>query len=184
MTENNSSRPYELAADEKVSQVMIYTAYSLCWGELVTKEIVRVSTWLRTNAAPDNVLLWNARVLSSQGGTATKPNVYTELHIPTNKILAIHLLPPAQDPLDYDPRDGIRKLEPITTMIGPYRFDGNLAIAEKSNLTKFIEITKENYTSMYEAEISYPMLASMGKLKVPFVLFRFTEALLAAKPSA
>jgi hypothetical protein len=181
MTDQTTNRPYDIADDEKLSQVMVYTDYSLCWGEVATKEIVRVSTWLRTNAAPDNMLLYNARCLPSQSSQSLKPTGFNELHIPTHHVLAYHLLPPAQDPLDYDPRDGLRRLEPVTVMSGPYRFDGNLLLAQKSNLTKFIEISKEVYTSLYDVEITYPLMASMGKLKVPFLLFRFTDALLSTR---
>jgi hypothetical protein len=183
MMDQTTNSPYELASDEKISQIMVYTDYSLCWGEVATKELVRVSTWLRTNAAPDNVLLYNARSLPAQSTQQSKPQSYPELHIPTHHILAYHLLPPAQDPLDYDPRDGMRRLEPVTALVGPYRFDGNLSIAQKSNLTKFIEITKEVYTSLYDVEITYSMMASMGKLKIPFLLLRFTDAILASRPS-
>lgn len=181
--DQTANSPYELGIDDKVSQIMVYTEHILCWGEVITKEMVRVSTWLRTNAAPDSVLLYNARSLPSQSTQALKPQVYPELHIPTHHILAYHLLPPAQDPLDYDPRDGLRKLEPVSVLSGPYRFDGNLSIAQKSNLTKFIEITKETYTSIYDVEITYTMMASMGKLKIPMMLFRFADGILSSRPS-
>jgi hypothetical protein len=181
MSEQPLTPVYTKAEDEKVSQVMFYTSFSLCWGEVITKELIRVSTWLRTNAAPDNILLWNARVLPIQNSSAVKPVFYPEIHLPINTILVYHLLPPAQDPLDYDSRDGMRRLEPVTALVGPYRFDGKLLIAQKSNLTKYIEISKETFSSLYDVEISYPMMTSMGKLKVPFLLFRFSEALLSAK---
>ena len=173
--------PIAPAADEKLSQVMIYTESSLCWGEVITKEMIRVSTWLRTNAAPDNVLLLNARVLLANASAAAKPAVFDELHIPANKILAFHLIPPAQDPLDYDPRDGFRRLAPVTALVGSYRFDGKILVAQKADLAKFIEVTKEVFTSLYEVEVSYPMLTSMGKLKVPFLVFRFSEGLLSSR---
>lgn len=181
MSDIPNAKPYLLDPEEKSSQVMIYTNSSLCWGEVVTKELIRVSTWLRTNAAPDNILLWNARVLLAQSNAAIKPSQFTELHIPTNQVIAFHLIPPAKDPLDYDPRDGMRKLESVTALVGPFRFDGNILIAEKANLTKYIEVSKETFTSLYEAEISYPMMTGMGKLKVPFLMFRFAEGMLSTK---
>jgi hypothetical protein len=179
MTDQDSDKPYGMLPDEKISQVMIYTPYCLCWGEVVTKEVIRVSTWLRTNAAPDNVLLWKARVLTGQ--TGAKPVMFPELHIPVSQIIAIHLIPPAQHPLDYDSRDGLRREEPVTVLVGSYRFDGNLLIAQKSNLTKYIEITKEVFSSLYDVDVSYPMLTSMGKLKVPFLLFRYGDSLISSR---
>ncbi len=179
MTDNLSpANLNNVTSDEKISQVMIYTESTLCWGEVVTKEMIRVSTWLRTNAAPDNVLLKNARVLLVHAASAAKPSIFEELHIPTNKILAMHLIPPAQDPLDYDPRDGVRRLYPVTALVGAFRFDGKILVAQKADLTKFIEVSKETYTSLYEVEVSYPMMTSMGILKVPYLLFRFAEGML------
>jgi len=169
-----------IADDEKLSLVMVYTNYLLCWGEVITKELIRVSTWLRTNAAPDHITLYNARVLQVQQSAPQKPIGYREMHVPLPQITAFHLMPPNHDPLDYDPRDGLRKLEPITVMVGPYKFDGNLLIAEKATVQKYLEVTKETFTSLYDAEITYPMVTTSGKLKVPFLIFRFNDALLAS----
>ncbi len=175
INENN-----KLADDEKLSLVMVYTNYLLCWGEVITKEVIRVSTWLRTNAAPDHITLLNARALQVQQSAPQKPIGFNEMHIPLEQITAFHLMPPAHDPLDYDQRDGMRKLEPVTVMVGPYRFDGNLQIAQKADLQKYLEVTKEMFTALYDVDITYPMVTASGKLKVPFLIFRFTDALLAS----
>ncbi len=177
MNSQTNSNQYTIGEDEKVSRVMVYTSSLLCWGDVITKEMIRVSTWLRTNAAPDHLTLHQAKVLQVQHQSQEKPAVYKDLHIPLSQILSYHLIPPAQDPLDYDPKDCIRRLEPVTILIGPYRMDGNLMIAEKSDINKFLEITKETYSSLYEVEISYPMSTSTGKLKVPFLIYKFSEAM-------
>jgi len=177
MTTQTNSYPYSVGEDEKVSRVMVYTSSLLCWGDVITKEMIRVSTWLRTNAAPDHLTLLQAKVLQVQQSSQQKPAIYKDLHIPLSQILSFHLIPPAQDPLDYDPKDCIRRLEPVTVLIGPYQMDGNLMIAEKSDINKFLEITKETYSSLYEVEITYPMSTSTGKLKVPFLIYKFSEAL-------
>lgn len=44
---------YTLSADEKTALVMIYTHNSLLRGNAVVKESIRVSTWLRTEGAPE-----------------------------------------------------------------------------------------------------------------------------------
>jgi hypothetical protein len=100
MTEQTVTYPYPVAEDEKVSKVMVYTSSLLCWGEVVTKDMIRVSTWLRTNAAPDYLTLLQARVLQVHQPSAQKPVLHKELHIPANQILSMHLIPPPQDPTD------------------------------------------------------------------------------------
>jgi len=180
MSEQTVAYPYPVAEDEKVSKVMVYTSSLLCWGEVVTKDMIRVSTWLRTNAAPDYLTLFQARVLQVHQSSAQKPVLHKELHIPANQILSIHLIPPAQDPPDYDPKDCIRRLVPVTVLVGAFQMDGDLLIAQKSDINKFLEITKETYTSLYNVELTYPLATSAGKLKVPFLIFRLSEALISA----
>ena len=177
MNTQSASSAYTIGDDEKVSRVMIYTFSLLCWGDVITKEMIRVSTWLRTNAAPDHVTLLQAKVLQVQQPAQPKPTTYEQLHIPCSQIIAMHLLPPAQDPIDYDPMDGVRHQEPVTLMIGPYQMAGNLLISQKADINKYLEITKESFPSLYDVEISYPMVTSTGKLKVPFLIYRFSKAI-------
>ena len=60
MTDEKKQPLYTLGEYDKVAQVMVYTASSMYWGEVVVKSAVRVSTWLRTNTAPDWICLYNA----------------------------------------------------------------------------------------------------------------------------
>ena len=65
---------YTLAADEKSSLVMVYTRTLLMRGELVTKQGVRVSTWLRTDGAPEYLHVINAQVLNFMGSQVRSSN--------------------------------------------------------------------------------------------------------------
>jgi hypothetical protein len=55
-------KTYNLKSDEKATQVMIGTADMLIWGDLVTKEHVRIFAFL-TTLAEDFVLVHDAKVL-------------------------------------------------------------------------------------------------------------------------
>jgi hypothetical protein len=181
MSENPTSIKYNLAPDEKTAPVMAYTETSMVWGDVIVKDIIRVSTWLRTSMVPDHIHLNNAHSLLIVNGNPTKAPFFKELHLPTTQIIAYHLIPPAKDPPDYDPNEPNRKMEPVTLLIGPFRLDGNLRLAGKADLAKYIETAHEMYTSVYEVEISCPSLPTLGVVRVPFMLARMTAAIFATR---
>jgi hypothetical protein len=162
----------QVASDEKVSPVMLYTQTHLFWGDLVTKEVIRVSTWLRTISAPDHVQLFNAKAIFLNGMNQPKPILQPTLFVPTPQIIAYHLIPPSQDPLDYDPHEAARKLIPVNIFCGPFMIKGKIRIASISNLAKYMEINREQFSSVYEAEISHPGYSALGAMRVPFILIR------------
>lgn len=172
MTETMQSPPYTLGADEQVAQVMAYTNTSLYWGEVIVKEMIRVSTWLRTNTAPDRICLYNAKAISSTSTAPTRPMQFRELHLAASQVLAFHLVPPARDPLDYDTTEPNRFMQPVTILIGNIRVDGKLRLSTRSNLAKFLEVTREQFSSVYEAQISNPSSPAFGSISVPYVLVR------------
>lgn len=172
MTAAAQTPPYTLEPDEKVAQVMAYTASALYWGEVVVKQIIRVSTWLRTNTAPDRFPIYNAKCILSTAGAAARPMAFTELHIATSQILMFHLVPPAKDPPDYDPTEPNRYMQPVSLLVGSFRVDGCLRLSTHSNVGKFLEVTHETFTSIYDARITNPVNPSFGAISVPYVLVR------------
>jgi hypothetical protein len=165
--------PYQLNPDEKAVDVMAYTPTYLCWGEVVVKNQIRISTWLRTAAAPDIVRIYNAKLLiTSAPSDPPKPIIFTEIHIPTLQIIAFHLLPPAQEPLDYDPTEPNRRMDPVSVSVGTFRFDGYMRMSIKSNLAKYIEVTKETFTGIYDVDIRSQVVPALGVLHTPFTLVR------------
>ncbi|MGD0003206.1 MAG: hypothetical protein ABSE06_03135 [Anaerolineaceae bacterium] len=164
--------PYRLAPDEKMNQVMIYTANSLLWGDLVVKSLIRVSTWLRTSAVADWLTLYNANLLVTNQGAAVKPVSFTEIHVPVTQIIAIHLIPPAQDPIDFDPTELNRRMEPVNAIFGSFMAKANLRISTNATLKKFIELNHEIFTGLYDIEVTSLTLQNFGTVKVPYILLR------------
>lgn len=167
-------------SDEKISHVMAYTQSGIYWGELITKTIIRVSTWLRTNAVPDRITIYNAKGMITTGGQVS-PTSYSELHIPLSQIQAFHLIPPEHDPVDYDPTEPNRKMEPILILLGSFQFKGYLRLATTSTVKKFLEVTHELYTPIYDAEITNLLLPDLGSIRVPYVLVRQETAIFAKR---
>ena len=173
--------PYRLAPDEKMNQVMIYTANALLWGDLVVKSIIRVSTWLRTNAVSDWLTLYNANLLITNQGAAVKPVSFNEMHIPVTQINAIHLIPPAQDPFDFDPTELNRRMEPVNAIFGSFMAKANLRIATTATLKKYIELNHETFTGLYDVEVTSLTLPNFGSVKLPYILLRQVTTVFTAR---
>ncbi len=169
---NDKPLAYTLAADEKSAQVMIYTLNALFWGEVVVKTVIRVSTWLRTNTVPDWIPLYNAGSIVTTSGTPPHTNSFVEVAVPVPQIIAYHLLPPAEDVLDYDTTEPNRRMEPVNALIGTFQVKGLLRINSSSNLRRYLEVTREAYTPIDDAEVTNLILPAFGPIKVPYVLIR------------
>ena len=170
---NNPNLPVRTPnSDEKTGQIMVYMRNSICWGDVIVKSQIRISTWLRTNAAPDFVAIYNARVLTTTTNITPKPLSFIEMHVDISEIMAYHLVPPAQDPIDYDASEPNRRMVPISVVVSPFKFDGFMRMAGKTDLAKYIEVTRELYTPLYDVEITCPMISGLGTIKVPYVLIR------------
>lgn len=163
--------PVTVPPGEKLTSVMIYTNEMLAVGDVVTKEALRVSTWLRTAAIPEFIWLHDARIIQFASG-APKSQSFSEFHMPSAQVKAFHLKPPAQDPLDYDANEPMRKMEPVTALVGLFRFDGFLRMSTQTELNRFLDVAKEAYVSIYDITITNPSIANMGPMHVPFALLR------------
>ncbi len=181
MSQNKPAKSYTLAADEKATPVMVYTLTGLAWGDIITKELVRVRTWLRTNMAPAYLSLYDVRVLQVGGAASARPWAFSEYHVPTSHAVAFHLLPPAPDLLELDPLEPNRKMEPVTALAGLFRFDGFARMASISTLRSFLDATKEPFLPLYDVEISHPATPSLGVMRIPYVLVRQETAMFASR---
>jgi len=171
MLDTEKVKPYTLQPDDKVTVVMSYTLNSVAWGEVVTKQAIRVGTWLRTQYAPQYMTLFDAKLILT-GGTLHTPYSFRELHVPSSQIVAFHLVPPAVEALDYDHNEPMRKMEPTTALVGSFRLDGCIRMSTQTTLDRYLDVTKETFTPVYEVDITQPTVPGMRPLHVPYVLVR------------
>lgn len=162
---------YTLSADEKTALVMIYTHNSLLRGNAVVKESIRVSTWLRTEGAPEYIHLLKPQMLTIAASTV-KTQAFDEMYFPTALAIAFHLVPPAQDPPDYDPTETNRIMQPVVLTVGSFLFRGKVRISTKTDLGSAIATSRAVWMSIYDVNISSPVLPQMGVLSVPMVIVR------------
>lgn len=172
MTENPASAAIALADDEKNVPLMLYTPNAMIWGEVIVKQAIRASTWLRTNAAPDKILVNNAKFLLTTTANAMQPAAFRELIVPLATVGAYHLIPPASDPLDYDPTEPNRIMMPVVILLGSTKIIGKMRMTQQSNLQKYLNVTHELFSSVYDAVITNTVLPSLGTLRIPYLQVR------------
>lgn len=161
---------YILRPDEKTSLVMLYATQSVVRGEAVIKQNVpRVNIWLRTDGAPRYVHLLKAQVLVF-GGSPVKALSYSELYFPTSEVIAFHTLPPADEPLDYDPTEADRRMEPVDLLVGTFVMSGKIRVSTHTEVDTTLESARVSWMSVYDASITNPYLPQMPALQAPMVV--------------
>ena len=165
---------YVLGSEEKASFIVAYTSNGLIRGEIVTRENVRLNTWFRTESAPDYLHLYKVQWLQAVAGTI-KPLAYNELLLPVPLVIGFHVVPPSQEPLDYDVREDNRVNKSTTISMGLFVVNGNVRISAKTDLVTNLQITHSPWISVYDAEVSSPHLPQMPPLHVPMLLVRPTH---------
>jgi hypothetical protein len=158
----------ELAPDEKAVTVMVYTRTMLARGEIIIQENLRASIWLRTQGVPSHIHLFSSDAVVF-GGTPPQSMTFSELFVPAADVIAFHLAPPAQDPLDYEPNETNRIMVPVKTLIGSFVLNGKLRISTQTDLATTLDAAHGAWTSVYEATITNPYLPKFTT-QTPMVL--------------
>lgn len=157
-----------LAPDEKTVMVMVYTHNMLARGEVIAKENARVSIWLRTQGVPNHIHLFKPQVISF-GGTPPRPLSFLEIFIPTTQVIGFHLVPPAQDPMDYDADEVNRIMQPLDLIIGTFLLKAHIRVSTQAELSTSLDVMRAAWISIYDADISNPYLPHFS-MHVPMVL--------------
>jgi hypothetical protein len=174
---------YSIAQDEKVLPLMIYTLSGVARGEMVIKQSIRLSTWLRSASPADYLLLHRAQVLFLGSGGHLHTYALPKYLLPSPSILAAHVLPPAQETLDYDPSEPNRKMEPTQIFFGTFHLQCNIRMSAATNLGTYLTTAKEVFLTIYDVEITNPEIPNMGIVKAPLVYIRPASMSFSSRPS-
>jgi hypothetical protein len=167
-----------LSPDEKSTLVMTYTLNMLVRGEVVTKQNVRVNTWLRTQGVPEYLHIFKPTVLQFGSG-AVKAFTYAEVFVPISTVIAFHLAPPASESLDYDSHETNRIMVPVSALPGTFHFRGYLRIAAKASLSNSIELAHSEWSSIYNVDVANPSMPQMQPIHVAMILMNPKQVSLA-----
>jgi hypothetical protein len=157
-----------LAPDEKIATVMVYTQNMLARGDVITKESVRVSIWLRTQGVPNYVHIYKPQIIMF-GSTPPKSFALSEIFIPTPQVIGFHLAPPAQDPIDYDATESNRTMQPIELLLASFTMKAKIRISTQTDISTSLDVMRVAWVSVYDADISNPYLPQFS-MQVPMLL--------------
>jgi hypothetical protein len=150
---------------------MIYSNNMLVRGEIVNKQNMRVSIWLRTQGMPNYMHVYNTNVLVF-GGAAVKSFSYDEMFFPTPQVIGFHIAPPAADPLDYDPNEPGRRLIDLSVMMGTFSMKAKSRISTAADFATSIDVARSTWMALYEAEITNSFMPNMPAIQAPMLLVR------------
>ncbi len=144
-------KTYTLEPGEKATPVMVGTSDMLLWGDLVTKEHVRIVGFL-TTLAEDFVPLRDAKILfltpTQQIAPIDRPVAYVKLE----EILLFYSM---GDPEPLPEESEVRRFEPVEALVGSYRIEGVILKSPIATLENLLLVSKEAYMPIYKATIRH-----------------------------
>jgi hypothetical protein len=144
-----SEQTYTLQPGEKATPVMIGTSDLLIWGNLVTKEAVRVDAFLIT-LAEAFVPIHEAKILFLAPAQQTAPVDRPVVYIKLEEILLFYAMAD-QEPLPEETE--VRRYEPVEAIVGSFQIEGTILKSPIATLQNLLLVSKEEYTSIYQAKI-------------------------------
>lgn len=160
---------YELKDNEKITPVMIYTDDALYHGKLITRKMVRVNIFLRTEGAPTYIHLHEAQVISP--GSTTRTKKLDEIFVPLKAITCFHTAPDVEIELDYEPSEENRRMMPVTAILNSFFLDCTTRLSTQTELSSALEVTRMEWLSLYDAKITNPYLPQLN-IQVPMLIAR------------
>ena len=173
------SKPYTLREDDKATPVMVYTRSEMIWGDVITPKAIRIGIWFKTDMAPAILNLYAAHVLNLTSEAAARPIPYNHIAIPMKLVVAFHPMPNVQEPAAYDPKEPNRKMEPVVASVGLLQMQGSIRIATAANLRQFMDVNRDEFTSLFDVSVSHPRMPQGRTFHLPHAVVRSSEAIFA-----
>ena len=146
-----NGKSYTLRPDEKASQVMIGTTHALIWGDLVTKEGVRLSVFLNT-LAEDFVPLHDVKVLFLAPTQQVPPQERASLYVKLEEITLLFVM---EDPEPLPDETETQRYEPMEVFGGSYQIEGKILKSPMATVENMLLVSRSAYTPVYEATIRH-----------------------------
>ena len=162
----------EIGEEETSTTMMFYINQGLVWGDIVHHNQALPGRLLVGASTPDTISVYNAQLMFTESNFISRPAKYTETYIHAENVLAYHLMPPLEDQLDYDPTEPHRMMTPILAYIGPFKAKLQMRISERTTVRTNLEVSKSDFITFYDAEITHPHNPNMAPIKNNLVYIR------------
>ena len=154
-------KSYTVEAGEKASQVMVGTAYTLMWGDLVTREHVSVSVFLNT-LAEDFVPLHDVKILFLAPTQQVPPVERAVVQVKLDEILVLFEMAGSEAPPE---ESKVRRYEPVEAFLGSFHLEGSILKSPLADLHTMLLVSKDPYLQLCRASIRHvakPWLGTMA----------------------
>jgi hypothetical protein len=161
---------------------MAYAPSRVIWGQLIHPETVRPQVWLKHTVAPEFLHFIDAQMIVF-GRREPVRSTHASVHFPARRVLAFHLLPPAEYTPDYDENEPNRAMANVVVSCDIFLFAGLCRIATIADFSASIQGFRELFRPFYAVSVSHPTAPEMQPMLVPYVLIRTEEVVyLSDKP--
>lgn len=160
-----SEKSYTLEDDQKTTQVVIGTADTLIWGDLITKAHVNIGAFLNT-LAEAFVPVHDVRILFLAPKEQVPPLERPLLFVKLEEILLFFA------PSDVEPppqESETRRYEPVEILIGSFLIEAQLLKSPIATMQNLLLVSKDNYIDFYKATIRHvakPWLGNFASTRV------------------
>jgi len=163
-----SPKSYTLEPGEKATQVMLGTPDLLVWGDLVTKEHVRIGAFL-TTLAEAFILVRDAKLLFL---APTQPIAPIERPVAFIKYEEILFFYSMSEEVPVPEETEVRRLEPMEMLVGPFQIEGVILKSPIATLQNLLLVTKDDYMPIYKATIRHVAKPWLGAFSSSMVQVR------------
>jgi hypothetical protein len=163
-----SPKTYSLEPDEKATPVMVGTADMLIWGDLVTKEHVRIVGFL-TTLAEDFVPLHDAKILFLSPTQQVAPIERAVVYVKFEEILLFYRM---DEPEPLPEETEVRRFEPIEFIVGSYQIEGEILKSPIATLQNLLLVSKDVYMPVYKASIRHVAKPWLGVFTTNMIQIR------------
>lgn len=163
-----TAKTYTLEPGQKATQVMAGTPDMLIWGDLITREQVKISAFLNT-LAEDFLPLCDAKVLFLAPAQQVAPILKSRVHIKLEEVLFFYGMG-MSEPLPE--QSETRRLESVEVFVASYRIEGLILKSPIADLHTMLLVAKEVYTPVYQATIRHVAKPWLGTFATDLVQIR------------
>ena len=153
-----SPKSYMLEPDEKATQVMLGTPDLLIWGDLVTKQHVRIGAFL-TTLAEAFIFLHDANILFLAPTQQTAPIKRPVVFIKYEEILFFYSM---TEEVPVPEETEVRRLEPVEMLVGSFQIGGVILKSPIATLQNLLLVTKDDYMPIYKATVRHVGMPWLG----------------------
>jgi hypothetical protein len=149
----------------------------LIWGDLVTKEQVRISAFLNT-LAEDFVPLHDVKILFLAPAQQMAPLERASLHVKLEEILLFFAMHDTEPLLE---ETETRRYTPVEVFVGSFQIEGQVLKSPFAPIQNMLLVAKSPYLPLYQATVRHVAKPWLGTFTTNLVQIRMDRMTMAER---